>query len=246
MGGVFTGVLVAVLGTIISLFVVDWFNEDDAGPKRPELSIVTQSVRVPARPIPYDVRMRANPQSKDLDLEKLFEFASVGFTVVQYDLINETQTLLRDVEVSAPDAEELYQLTLPQTVSLDKRDLKVNIPPGQKLRLIALQRYSEPSVSATYGDRYFTPVDTSDYAKSRGEIEATDRIERRYYLIGQPLVDALIVGLLSILFFLAIGFFPSIWRLYTTPKSAPPPENDSENAPSAEKAILNLSEQKHE
>jgi hypothetical protein len=194
------------------------FSEKEAGPKKPDLSVVSQISRVPAQPIPYKIRSQANPDSQNDLLESLFNDASSGFVVAQFDVINQSDVVLRDVEVNVQDGQKVFQYVSGVNKPVEGSPLKFNIPPGEKVRLIATNGYTEPTASVTYGQDYYKSQDVLEYGKRNGAEEATATIEKRYWLVDSALVTALQFSLFPLALFAAIGLAPSVIRSFSKDK----------------------------
>lgn len=210
-----SGVCATIVGGLALTF---FFSEKEVGPKKPDLSVVSQILRVPAQPIPYDVRSQANPNSQNDVLESLFNYASSGFVVAQFDVINQSDVVLRDVEVNVQDGQKIFQYVSGTNKPVEGSPLKFNIPPGEKVRLIATSGYTEPTASATYGQDYYKSQDIIEYGQRIGADKATASIERRYWLVDSALVSALQFALFPLAFFAIIGLAPSVIRGFSNNK----------------------------
>lgn len=210
-----SGVCATIVGGLALTF---FFSEKEAGPKKPDLVVVSQISRVPAQPIPYGVRSQANPNSQNDLLEAVFNYASSGFVVAQFDVINQSDVVLRDVEVNVQDGQKIFQYVSGTNKPVEGSPLKFNIPPGEKVRLIATNGYTDPTASVTYGKDYYKSQDILEYGKKTGAEEATAYIEQRYWLVDDFLVTGLQLALFPLALFAAIGLAPSVIRSFSKGK----------------------------
>ncbi|UXT56668.1 hypothetical protein FY134_03010 [Agrobacterium fabrum] len=224
-----SGVCATIVGGLALTF---FFSEKEVGPKKPDLSVVSQISRVPAQPIPYSVRSQANPNSQNDLLESVFNNVSSGIVVAQFDVINQSDVVLRDVEVNVQDGQKIFQYVSGTNKPVEGSPLKFNIPPGEKVRLIATNDYTEPTASVTYGQDYYKSQDILEYGKKTGADEATASIEKRYWLVDSALVTALQFILFPLALFAAIGLAPSVIRSFSKDKT----NADDESQPQPVKA----------
>ncbi len=219
-------IFAVVIGPVLVGLILGYLSEKEPEPKKPDLSLVSQISRVPAQPIPYDVRSQANPNSQNDLLESLFNYASSGFVVAQFDVINQSDVVLRDVEVNVQDAQKVFQYGSGTNKAVEGSPLKFNIPPGEKVRLIATNGYTEPTASVTYGQDYYKSQDVLEYGKKTGAEEATANIVKRYWLVSDAFVTALQFALFSLAFIATIVLAPSVIRSFSKDKpdadEAPP------------------------
>lgn len=211
-------IFVVVIGPILVALILNYLGEKETAPKKPDLSLVSQISRVPAQPIPYDVRSRANPDSQNDLLDALFNYASSGFVVAQFDIINQSDVVLRDVEVNIQDGQKIFQYGSGSNKPVEGSPLKFNIPPGEKVRLIATNGYTEPTASVTYGQDYYKSQDILEYGRKTGAEEAVANIERRYWLVDNAFVAGLKFALFGLAFFAAIALAPSVIRSFSNDK----------------------------
>jgi hypothetical protein len=201
-----------VVATVVGGLILANLSENEPGPKKPDLSLVSQISRIPAQPIPYNVRSQANPNSQNELLESLFNYTSSGFVVAQFDVINQSDVVLRDVEVNVQDGQKIFQYVSGVNKPVEGSPLKFNIPPGEKVRLIATNGYTDPTASVTYGQDYYKSQDVLEYGKKSGAEEAVANIEKRYWLVDDALVTGLQFALFPLAIFTAIGLAPSVFR----------------------------------
>ncbi|XUY28528.1 hypothetical protein RMR21_015535 [Agrobacterium sp. rho-8.1] len=201
LNSIFVGVVVTVVGGYL---LTVGSNEKETVPKKPELSLLSQQIRVPAQPIPYDVRSRAIEEAKDPDLERALSNASSGFIITQFNVVNESDVVLRDVEVTIRGADQIYQSAPSKSTKIDKPTMTFNIPPGEMVRLIAMHGYSEATAFATYGESYFKSEDIADHAEKKGASVATRYIEDRYWLLDETIVTGLAFIFLPLFAFVAM------------------------------------------
>lgn len=208
------------LAAIVSGLVLAYAISDKApGPKKPDLSLVSQVTRVPAQPIPYDLRSKLDDSNKNENLARLFDYASYGVVVAQFEVINRSDVVLRDVEVDIQDAQAIFQNFPGSIKQFDTPNVKLTIPPGERVRLVALNNYSEPSASATYGNDYYKAQDAYLYGVRTGADEASAAIEKRYWLVDAALITGMQFALLSLAAFAAVGFAPSVIHRFRSRKS---------------------------
>jgi len=203
--GTVSGIIVSVVSGLILVWLTSPKTNDQ--PTKPAVTVISQALAVPARPISSEVRQRANPNPKDQNLETLLDQLTFGFRIVHYDIINETQGLLRDVEVKAPSSDALYQNARAEVVPLRLENMKFDIPPNQKLSLISIQKYRDTDLSVAIGSDYYTPIDLADYAAQISSLKTENDITGSNYLVDKILVKSLIFPLFGLSLILVPFFF---------------------------------------
>lgn len=213
-GNIAVNLFVTVFGGLLLILATNYLHlgsNEQPTLARPQIDMISTSVGVPKAVkgfyTPSDIGVK--PDNPNLaTMSTVLDFLSSGFTVIEYQVINRSEKLQRDIELRIPKNVG-YVFAGRDGASLDlTKPQHFNLEPNSQMRFVTVQLYESERLAIALGSDFFEPIDSKDYTAALASAKAVNRVEEDNFLI--PVY--IFWPLLSILSAITPVLLPMAWK----------------------------------
>jgi len=188
-GNIAVNLFVTVFGGLLLILATNYLHlgtNEQPPHTRPQIDMLFTSVEVPKAVkgfyTPSDIGIK--PDDPNLaTMSSVLDYLSSGFTVIEYQVLNRSEKLQRDIELRVPKNVG-YVFAGRDGASLDlTKPQHFDLEPNSQIRFVAVQLYESERLAIALGSDFFEPIDSKDYTAALASAKAVNRVEEDNFLI---------------------------------------------------------------